>query len=313
MDETTKTAPDQVTGAIASTDSRLQRLFLLLDKPFRFAANLASLGLVSVIVAATIQYSGWRDEKNLTRHREELTSALATFADISGTLSAAMNLQQILFYTYREAMGYVPNSDDFATKHLAANAKAIIADYFITRTTLRKNIDVLIAKADLYIDRPTRSASQRIAADPPAAEPQVFSNRDVLRHEGFNCQQHMPVGWGRLKVGDIVLNWNQVRHHVATFYYCLEDIHSSLLPIRAWASTEVAGDDPRVKKILDENMMEDERIKLWIEKMDEIESNLDLQTKRLNAMIMLSTIKIEEIRLSASENGFFRHQFCFFC
>ena len=79
------------------------------------------------------------------------------------------------------------------------------------------------------------------------------------------------------------------------------------------ASMDVAGDDPRVKKILDENMMEDERIKPWIEKMDEIESNLDLQTKRLNAMIMLSTIKIEEIRLSASENGFLRHQFCFFC
>jgi len=47
--------------------------------------------------------------------------------------------------------------------------------------------------------------------------------------------------------------------------------------------------------------------------MTAIEQNFDLQTKRLNALIVLSTDKIEEIRLSAKENGFFRHQFCFFC
>src|SRR5205085_6892235 len=85
--------------------SGLAGLLLSLDRPFRFVANLTSLGLVSVIVAALIQYSAWRDDKQLTRHKEELSSAISNFSEIAGFLSAAMNLQQILYYTHKNAAG----------------------------------------------------------------------------------------------------------------------------------------------------------------------------------------------------------------
>jgi hypothetical protein len=242
----------------SSKESPLQRFILSLDRPFRFFANLTSLGIISVIIAAIVQYSAWRDEKNLARHQEELTHAISSFSDLSGTLSAVMNLQQILFYTYREALGYDGKVDDWTTEYDVTNVKAISTDYFTSRTTLRKNIDVLIAKTDLYLDRPTKSEGQRVADQSPADEPQVFSNRDLLRENGFKCKQHMPIESERVSVGRITLSWSQARHHVATFYYCLEDIHYSIFPIRAWASMDTTkSDDPRMK-ILDDGMKADE-------------------------------------------------------
>jgi hypothetical protein len=44
-----------------------------------------------------------------------------------------------------------------------------------------------------------------------------------------------------------------------------------------------------------------------------IEDSFGLLATRLNDFITLSTNKIEEMRLHTKDNGFFRHQFCFFC
>ena len=313
MQEALNSAPDPAARVlIPPKESSLQRLILSLDRPFRFAANLTSLGIVSVIIASIIQYSAWQDEKNLTRHREELGSAISNFSEISGVLAAAMNLQQTLYYTYKNALGYFENPDQLTLNHLAMNAKATSNDYFSSRTSLRKNIDVLIAKADLYLDRPTKSDSQRVSYQSRANEPQVFSNRDLLRENGFSCKEHMPGAQSSVKVGKISIWWTQVKHHVATFYYCLEDLHSSLLPIRVWSSIDKIADGDRIK-VSDDRVNRYEPLRLPKERMTAIEQNFDLQTKRLNALIVLSTDKIEEIRLSAKENGFFRHQFCFFC
>jgi hypothetical protein len=313
MQEALNRAPNQETRASTdSTESPLQRLILSLDRPFKFATNLTSLGVVGVIIASIIQYSAWRDEKNLTRHREELTSAISSFSEISGVLSAAMNLQQILYYTYQMALGYDGSVDELTVKHLSTNAKATWTDYFSSRISLRKNIDVLIAKADLYIDRPTKPESQRVISESPDDGPRVFSSRDSLTENGFVCKEHMPAGPAKVTVGKITLSWKKVKHHVATFYYCLEELHTSLLPIRVWASMNATGDAQPIK-IADDRIKVDEHIKLSKERMEEIKEDLNLQTRRLNALIVLSTAKIEEVRLRTKENGFFRHQFCFFC
>jgi hypothetical protein len=123
MQEALNRAPNQETRASTdSTESPLQRLILSLDRPFKFATNLTSLGVVGVIIASIIQYSAWRDEKNLTRHREELTSAISSFSEISGVLSAAINLQQILYYTYQMALGYDGSVDELTVKHLSCKS-----------------------------------------------------------------------------------------------------------------------------------------------------------------------------------------------
>ena len=72
------------------------RLLVQLDRPFRFAAHLTFVGIVGVVIAAVVQYSSWRDEKQRARHAEELSNAILNFSEISGALSGVMNLQQIL-------------------------------------------------------------------------------------------------------------------------------------------------------------------------------------------------------------------------
>jgi hypothetical protein len=302
----------------------LAGLLLSLDKPFRFAGKLTSLGAVGVILAAVIQYSSWRDEKNLARHKEELDSAIATFSEISGALSAAMNLQQILFFTH-DAIHDA--KDEQMTNMLVMNGRDILNQYTTLRTRLRENIDVLTAKADLFIDRPTTPDAKRV--EPGAEAPQVTSNRDVLRKNRYDCERDMPSS-GTVMVGSIPIDWSLTRWHVATFYYCLEEIHSALLPIRVWASVEAKRDAAKADErkavaalyaknddqgggIEPGSTKIDVHPKLSDGNADTIIPDFDRQTTRLNEFMAKSIRKIEEIRLKTKENGFFRHQLCPIC
>ncbi len=291
---------------VSDTNSWFSRSLLALDRPFRFTARLTSFGLVSIIVAAIFQYSSWRDEKQLTRHREELASAISTFSEVSGALSGTMNLQQILYYTHID-----DNKDALVRKYLAMAAKDIVKDYTVARIALRKNIDVLIGKADLFIDRPMRPDSERIASDGGI---QVFSNRDLLHDAGFDCDKHMPQA-DRLDLAGISLDWTQARYHTATFYYCLERLHYLLLPTRVWATMQTGGSDSQPRNGTDEQIEGGERPSSPFTKdqREQIEKGFNLQTRRLNELIALFAKKIEQMRLRTKENGFFSHQFCLAC
>src|SRR5262249_14896549 len=82
--------------------------FVALDKPFRFAGTLSLVGIIIGIIGTSIgmyfQYTAWREEKELTRYKEDFTNATVAFSELSQTFSSVMNLQQILFYLYREAL-----------------------------------------------------------------------------------------------------------------------------------------------------------------------------------------------------------------
>jgi len=311
----------------------LPEFLLSLDQPFRFATRFASVGVVGVIFAAVVQYSSWRDEKDLNRHKEELTNAISAFSEISGALSAVMNLQQILFFTYQ---AYSKTNDLHERNTFIANGKEIGAQYVAQRTKLRQSIDVLTAKADLFIDRPATPESSRIA--PVSEAPQVISNRDILRGNSFSCQRDMPypnvASAGRINVvpvGKILIAWSRSRWHVAAFYYCLEEIHTELLPVRVWASSDVkesgVDSEPRDKTMVaflaknddqsgktDENKAKNDlKSKYPDEGKNTLIPDFDRETTRLNEFMALAIQKIEEMRLKSKENGFFRHQFCLFC
>jgi hypothetical protein len=124
-----------------------------------------------------------------------------------------MNLQQILFFTYQ---AYYKANDPHERNTFIANGKEIGVQYVAQRTKLRQSIDVLTAKADLFIDRPATPDSSRIATVSEA--PQVISNRDVLRSNLFNCQRDMPypnVGSSSridmVSVGKILIDWSRTR------------------------------------------------------------------------------------------------------
>jgi hypothetical protein len=294
----------------ASKPDWFSNLVLSLDKPIRLVANLTSFGFVGIVLALIVQYSSWRDEKQGARHKEELSSAISTFQEISGALSGAMNLQQILFYTYKSAL---EPDDEHHLKYLATSGQKILTEYTEGRTALRKSIDVLTGKADLFIDRPTRPDNKRLTNHNQftSDKVQVSSNRQLLKGIGFSCEKDLPRQDSR-KFGEIEIDWMQTANHVATFYYCFDDLHYSIFPARKWALQAVVRDDPRAAANENHDIVQQPG-SLPREKIDEIELCLGLETRRLNDFITLSTNKIEEMRLRTRDNGFFHHQFCFFC
>jgi hypothetical protein len=277
----------------------LHRVFQRLDHPFRLAANLTLLSIVGAIVGSYVQYNSWRHEKNLTRYREELSNAVANFSEISGALSAAMNLQESLYYTYKNALGHYGAVDNDKKIFLRRNAQKIYGDYYTARTALRNNIDVLAGKAELFIDRPLQPDNQRINAS--SEEPLLASDRDSLRNRKFDCERDMPVSVrSSAPVAPAAIDWRRTKDHVTTLYYCLEEIHSALFPVRVWAE---AG-SPKQENVESPN----DNAGLATEKMKKIENRLTLQIRRLNAFISLSTSNIEIIRLRDRPKPFLYHQ-----
>jgi hypothetical protein len=107
-------------------------------------------------------------------------------------------------------------------------------------------------------------------------------------HDNRNA---IDVGLSQLKEHKI--NWDSVREQTETFYYCLDEIHSSLLFVRVWAQSGVAEELDRadVQK-----------------RIDKLKTDVGIQASRLRALISTSNDKIEALRLRDRPQGFFQHQ-----
>ena len=280
--------------------SWFERLLLQLDQPFRFAGKLTLAGLIfglfGSLVGAYAHYATWRDEQKLATYKEDLAHAISTFSETSSTLSAVMNLQQILFFTFAAAVD-ASEADD-QNSFLLKNAKQSYDDYFAARTGLRKDIDSIAGKAEVFLDLPVDESRDLVTVgalltDPVRSHPYLSaSERNTLKRNGFDCGKHLPTPEA-IKVGEIIIDWQRAKHHVVTFYFCLEKLHYDIMPIREWA--------------LMGKMAETDKARIK-EKMQSINDSLDYQLIRFNEFNALSMSKIEQIRLRNRPKGFLCHQ-----
>lgn len=280
--------------------SLFERLLLQLDEPFRFAGKLTLAGLIfglfGSMIGAYAHYATWRDEQKLATYKEDLARAIDTFSDTSSTLSAVMNLQQILFFTFAGAVD--AGKEDDQNSFFAKNAKQTHDDYFTSRTALRKDIDSIAGKAEVFLDLPIDDSRDPITVgalltDSVRSHPYLSaSERNTLKSNGFDCGKHLPTP-DAIKVGDVVIDWQRAKHHVVTFYFCLEKLHYDIRPIREWA---VIGKMAEADKA---------RIK---EQIQSINDGIDYQLIRFNEFSALSMNKIEQIRLRNRPKGFLCHQ-----
>ena len=276
-------------------EARFDGFLVWLNRPYRAATRIALFGLVGTIIGIYFQYNSWRDEKTLTRYQNELSTATSTFSEIAQTMSSVMNLQQILYYTYLNAMGYYRPVDEKRRTYLWQSANDIHKDYFTARTAFRQNVDILSGKAALFLDRPVQTDEQRVAL--LFNDTFVVSARGSLKAEGFDCATHMPnLKQRTTKLTTTEIDWNMARQHVGTFFYCSDELHNRLLSIRQWArnGSNATSDPPDTKK-----------------EVADLEEALNQQTARLDAFISVSLEKIEALRLRGRPKGFFHHQF--FC
>lgn len=274
-----------------SIGDRLKEFLLRWDQPYKFAAHLTFLGIFGTIIGSYLQYNSWRDEKNLSRYENELSSAIATASEIVAALSTVMNQQQMLLFTFANAEGYEGPIEDQIRRYLLGNAKALQTRYFETHGELRQNIDALTGKAALYLDRPVETDARR--AETLGEQVFLASNRDQLRNEGFDCKAHMPVKHTVLQLDEHKINWDSVRDNVETFFYCLDEIHNSLLFVRAWAESSSASSHDRGTTG---------------KRVDSLKTDVTLQSRRLKALIAISNDKIETLRLKDRPQGFIQHQ-----
>jgi hypothetical protein len=87
---------------------RLKKKLLFAEDTVVFFKHLSILGLVGGVIGTAVgsyfQYVSWREEQNIARYKEDFAAGTAVFSDVASTLSTAVNLQQILYFTFRDAV-----------------------------------------------------------------------------------------------------------------------------------------------------------------------------------------------------------------
>jgi hypothetical protein len=168
---------------------RFKKKLLFADETVVFFKHLSILGLVGGVIGTAVgsyfQYVSWREEQNIARYKEDFAAATAVFSDVASTLSTAVNLQQILYFTFRDAVdaGVDRNDDAFQTK----TARDTYKSYVDARNALRERIDALARKMEIYVDWPSdrnRDPTVQRSADP--------LNSHSLGGYDFDCTKYLP-------------------------------------------------------------------------------------------------------------------------
>jgi hypothetical protein len=210
----------------------------------------------------------------------------------------AVNLQQILYFSFRDAVdaGVDKNDDAFQTK----TARDTYKSYLDARNALRERIDALARKMEIYVDWPSdrnRDPTVQRSADP--------LNSHSLGAYDFDCAKYLPNSTSieTLKVDSIPkpdttaslqVDWRSTKHHIVALQYCFETVHRLILAARQWAAKSPVTPEMRNKIIRDR---------------EKIQAAFDELVERLNAFMMLTMWRIQDIRLRYQTKNYLCHLF----
>src|SRR5215469_5808465 len=222
----------------------------------------------------------------------------AVFGDVASTVSTAVNLQQILYFTFRDAAdaGVDKNDDAFQTK----TARDTYKSYLDARNALRERIDALARKMEIYVDWPSdrnRDPTVQRSADP--------LNSHSLGEYDFDCAKYLPNSTSieTLKVDPIPkpdttaslqVDWRSTKHHIVALQYCFETVHRLILAARQWAAKSPVTPEMMNKIIRDR---------------EKVQAAFDQLVERLNAFMMLTMWRIQDIRLRYQTKNYLCHLF----
>src|SRR3954471_17343389 len=141
--------------------------FERLEIPFKAFGNLSVVALLlsflGWVVSSAIQYNTWRGEHDLKGYQDDLAQATRTFTEISGTMSKALNLQQQVFFNYKNAAQARPD-DKGRIEFLWTQAHNAADDYRKARDELRQSIGVIVRRAEIYLDWPSADNKDTLRA-----------------------------------------------------------------------------------------------------------------------------------------------------
>jgi hypothetical protein len=302
MQQTAKVDPGSSDQDRTSRFARFTKKLFFAEETVVFLKNLSIVGLVGGVIGTAVgsyfQYVSWREEQNIARYKEDFAAATAVFGDVANTLSTVVNLQQIVYFTFRDAVdaGVEGDDDAFQTK----SARDIYKSYVDARNALRERIDALARKMEIYIDWPSdrnRDPTVRKSADP--------LNSHSLGEYDFDCAKYLPdsASIESLKVDSVPkpntaaslqVDWRSTKHHIVAFQYCFETVHRLIFAARQWASKSPVAPEMKDKIIRDR---------------EKTQIAFDQLVERLNAFMMLTMWRIQDIRLRYQTKSYICHLF----
>jgi len=144
--------------------------------------GLSLVTVLSSLAVGYLQYLNAYQDKVSSQAKEDMAAATATFTEISHAFSEAQALQQTLYSDFTRAVREKSDASDKALD--IKNAQTISERYEKARIELRENIDVLMRKAEVYIDWASNTyrdpAEKRNVNDDPLS-------RRALRDYAFDC------------------------------------------------------------------------------------------------------------------------------
>jgi len=279
-----------------------QRLHRITRKITVGVAVSAAATFVGWLLGSYFQYISWRDQQNIDLFKQDFSAANAAFAEVSGVLSTAMNLQQMIEANFRSALIQHVDADDSA--FLTVSGRRLYQPYIDAQNSLKENIDVLARKMEIFVDWAS-DATHNPSAKGEGAD---RMSRSTLDKYDFKCEKYIPdvTDFKKLTTQKIAkkdeqkiekkdeplqIDWHSAKHQVLTFQYCLEEIHKKILPALQWASHSPV--DPYQK----DSFVADEDLGALVDK----------QVERLNAFMLLVMWRLDEIRQQYQRMGFRCH------
>ena len=279
------------------------RLVEIANEKFTFIIGLPIVTVVGTFLASHYQYLSAYDDKIKTIGTEQITTADATFADVSGQMSKAITLQQLLYFNYRDAIKSHRDGDPQALE--TKNARAIFKDYDDLRTQLRESIDLMARRVEVTID--WASNTERDAAHAGAFGGDPMS-RIALGNYDFNCdvdkympsfkRPHVDVPATKAMLNkdpnapSLGIDWYSAKHQLLTLYFCFQATHSGIEVVRQWASGS-ALDEQKKKEFTDDP--------------DKLSDRFDREAQRLHSFNTLVARDIDAIRVKFRPRKWYCH------
>jgi hypothetical protein len=144
--------------------------------------GLSMVTVLSSLAVGYFQYLNAYQEKVGSQAKDDMAAATSTFTEISRAFAEVQALQQTLYSDFTRAVREKSDASDKALD--TKNAQTISERYEKARIELRENIDVLMRKAEVYID--WASDTYRDPAEKRNVNDDPLSRR-ALRDYAFDC------------------------------------------------------------------------------------------------------------------------------
>lgn len=279
------------------------RLVEIANEKFAYIVGLPIVTVVGTFLASHYQYLSAYDDKVNAIGKEQIAAAEATFTNVSGQLSKAITLQQLLYFNYRDATKTRRDGDPQALE--TKNARIIFKDYDDLRTQLRENIDLMARRVEIAIDWASNKNRDAANAGPFGGDPM---SRIALGNYDFNCdvdkfmpsfkRPHVDVPPTKamlkkdLNAPSLGIDWYSAKHQLLTLYFCFQATHSGIEVVRQWASSS-ALDEQKKKEFTDDP--------------DKLVDRFDREAQRLHSFNTLAARDIDAIRVKFRPRKWYCH------